>query len=172
MVYSSPLLVEDDYTLYKAETITGESLNGIFANITETAGEVQLAHRGGGNATRPGKGGTMPAKPEVDMPQADRPQGETPQIPDRGEMPEDMKYFTPPQGFADTEPPQEFKDNMPQWDTTPDENGKPIGFGGEGKFDFQNITQGNFSFGAATEPVFSMKAGANMFSGVAQLVTE
>lgn len=154
MVYSSPLLTEDDYTICKAESITGESVNGLFANITETTGETQLAHTGGNNGMGPGKGGEMPVKPDGEMPQGVRPQ--------IGEGAE-MKDFTPPQGFGKADPSQGFKDNMPRWDITPDENGRPIGFGGEGESDFSDTPRRT-----ATEPVFSIKTGGNMFSGVAR----
>lgn len=74
-----------------------------------------------------------------------------------------MKDFTPPQGFGKAEPPQGFKDNMPQLDITPDENGRPAGFGGEGVSDFSDTPRLT-----ATESVFSIKPGGNMFSGVAR----
>ncbi|MBR4035350.1 MAG: carbohydrate-binding domain-containing protein [Oscillospiraceae bacterium] len=156
MVYSSPLLTEDDYTLYTAQSVTGEGVNGIYSDITEVVDEKQLAHSGG-NAMGLGKGGAMMAKPD-DKGFTD---GDRPQIPDRGEMPEDMREFTPP---------QDFKDKMPQWDITPDENGRPIGFGGEGGFDFKNNPQ--YSFGTATETVFAIKSGNNMFSGIAEYASE
>ena len=74
-----------------------------------------------------------------------------------------MKDFTPPQGFGKAEPPQGFKDNMPQWDITPHEDARQAGFGAEGGSDFPDTPRLT-----AKEPVFSIKTGGNMFSGVAQ----
>ncbi len=175
MVYSSPLLIEDDYTLYKAESITGESVNGIFANITEITGEIQLAHSGNGDMMggRPDMGGDMMEKPEGNGEFA---QGERPQMPD-GEMPQggmqrpegDMEKGEMPEGMGDMTPPEDFDDKFTKDEFVKDENGNSMGFGGKGEFDFTNIPQGGFNMGgSATETVFAIKTGGNMFSGITE----
>lgn len=72
MAYSSPLLVEDDYTVYKVDEVTGESVNGVYANITDYSGRQQLAY-----SESPSAGGFGGGKP----PQGEMPGGETPQKP-------------------------------------------------------------------------------------------
>ncbi len=160
MVYSSPLLTQDHYTLYKAESVTGDSVNGIFTVIDEITGETRLGHtsRGGFGGQRP-RGGEMPGmdggippeKPDGEtpqMPQGNRPQGEMPQLPGG------METMTPPDGMP--EMPEGFEDAMPQ----PDEGGRPQGFGNMGGF-------GSQTAGAETTPVFTFAQGVNLFSGVA-----
>lgn len=95
MVYSSPLLAEDDYTVYKVEEITGESINGIYANITDYSGRQQLAYSESPSAG--GFGGGRPSNGE--MPEGEMPQG--PQAPD-GEPVEDGRQ--PPDKPAQNTP--------------------------------------------------------------------
>jgi len=155
MVYSSPMLTAGDYTLYKAESVTGDSVNGIFTAIDEIIGETQLGHnnRGGFGSQRPQDGampginGGAPAeKLGGETPQM--PQGKKPQLPDgRGNM-------TPPDSMP--EMPEGFEGAVPQ----PDEGDRPQSFGNMGGFYGQ-------AAGAETTPVFTFTQGINLFSGVA-----
>lgn len=81
MVYSSPLLVEDDYTVYKVDEITGESLNGIYANITDYSGRQQLAYSDA-SSVRGGFGSGRPPLDQMPRDGAGRPGEETGQPPE------------------------------------------------------------------------------------------
>lgn len=100
MVYSSPLLVEDDYTVYKVKEIAGESINGIYANITDYSGRQQLAYSESPSAG--GFGGGRPSKgemPEGEMPQG--PQGPDGEPVDDGRQPPDKPAQDLPADTAD-----------------------------------------------------------------------
>ncbi len=189
MVYSSQLLTEGYYTVYSADSVTGEFTNGICTDVKEISGEVQLAHSGttgsmmGGRPQMGGFGGQMPQNGEMpQMPQSWN-EGNNP-IPDRG---------TPPQGMENM-PAMDFDKQKPQGDMpqampTPDgENfnpgnmaNMPMDFGGEGEFEFDfdfssvpDMNFGGFSGSAAdaTETVFTIVKGGNIFNSVAKYTAE
>ncbi|MBQ3008980.1 MAG: carbohydrate-binding domain-containing protein [Oscillospiraceae bacterium] len=145
MIYSSPLLTEDDYTLYKAENIEGDSVHGIYANITGVAGEVQMAHA----LRSDGEG----------MPGGMNDKGNRPQKP-RGERP-DMPAGEKPQGGGDMVPVQDIIPEFPELDI----NGadKPDKPDKEGKFDF---------LGRELTPVFTFVKGVNLFNSVQRYTGE
>ncbi|MBQ8605070.1 MAG: carbohydrate-binding domain-containing protein [Oscillospiraceae bacterium] len=172
IVYSSPLLTEDDYTLYKAQSVAGDSLNGIYTQVEEMTGETQLAHssRGGFGGQRP-EGGAMPEKegaepfekPEGEMPQGgmEKPEGEMPMKGERPEIPEGFENMTPPEGFTGEAPekPEDFNGEMPQMpensDGQPSHGGRPQG---EGGFDVAGDSRATTAF--------TFTKGINLFSGV------
>ena len=82
MVYSSPLLVEDDYTVYKVDEIAGESLNGIYANITDYSGRQQLAYSDA-SSVRGSFGSGRPPLDQMPRDGAVRPGEETGQPPEK-----------------------------------------------------------------------------------------
>lgn len=93
MVYSSDLLADGTYTLYTAESVSGDLVGGIYTNITDYEGEQQLAYSG---TSMMGMGGGG-AHPEGMEP------GEAPELPEGmepGEMPE------PPEGMEAGEAPE------------------------------------------------------------------
>ena len=82
MVYSSNLLEEGDYTLYKVSSVTGNLNGSIYTGITDYEGEVKLQYSSSG---RMGVGGTFKGEP-----------GQKPEGMDKGErpeMPEGMKVL-------------------------------------------------------------------------------
>lgn len=96
LVYSSPQLSEQDYTLAQAETVEGEDLGGLITPVTSAVGLTELSYTktalSRGMGMRP-QGGEFPEdegrKPgqrqEGEGPQGEMPQGEFPQ----GESPAD-----------------------------------------------------------------------------------
>ena len=81
LVYSSPLLSEQDYTLAYAETIEGEDLGGLITPVTSAAGLTTLGYTATtlGMGMRP-QGSEFPEGegPQGEMPQGEFPQGEPP----------------------------------------------------------------------------------------------
>lgn len=83
LVYSSPLLSEQDYTLAYAETIEGEDLGGLITPVTSATDLTALGYTGTtlgrGMGMRP-QGGEFPGGegPQGEMPQGEFPQGEPP----------------------------------------------------------------------------------------------
>ncbi len=148
IVFSSPRLTEGEYTLYKATSITGDKINGIYTNITAVEGLQQLAHTGTGTSSFSG-----------------RPMGEMPQNPKdmqqffKGEMPENMPQ--PPEGgfmMPDGKEPPE----MPQG-----EKDRPVGFGGEGKFDYGETVNSK-----ELNRIFNIEKGVNNFRRVQPFATD
>ncbi len=91
VVYSSPLLVEGTYHLYKVSSVTGDLNGSIYTNITDYQDAVMLQYSS--NSLMGGSGMDMGGeRPEM-------PDGEEFQKPD-GEMPE-MPSGEMPQGFDD-----------------------------------------------------------------------
>lgn len=148
MVYSSPQLAEGDYELYFAKGYTGGGEVGVFTDITAMTDETQLAHSGamGGRQQRP-----------VNMPADDKEHY-------KGEVPQEIKDFAPPQDFdpdmrmptPDGDFARPFKNGMPQM---PEGRGRPDGF-----------SKGDT--GSASQTVFTIRKGANMFSGIAEYKAE
>lgn len=174
VVYSSPRLAEGDYELYLTDSTT-DSDAGVFTDDFDTTMLIQLAHsgmtgggKGGGRPQMGGFGGQMPQNGgNADM-----------QIPDRGTPPQGMENMTPPEGF-DKNMPQMPDGQQPQAMPTPDgENfnfeDMPEGFDGGGEFDFETMPDMNFGNigGNATEIIFKITKGANMFSGIAEYTAE
>ncbi len=181
-IYSSPVLAEGYYTLYKAQSVAGDEANGVYGVITATDGETQLGYASTGmSGNMPGgmMGGQMPEDfdfsqiPQGDfdkgeMPEdfdpsqfqqgdrgdrGDRPQGD---IPDRGQMPEDMPQM---------EKPENFDSQMPQPSATPE--GMPE------DFDFSQKPQNGFDMNidgiqAQQEKILTIAKGANFFSGISE----
>lgn len=91
-VYSSDLLAEGDYTLYKVSSVTGDLNGSIYTNISAYEGETQLQYSatgmmgmGGGFG---GFGGQMPSMPEgMEKPEGTE-NGEMPGMPEGMEKPE------------------------------------------------------------------------------------
>jgi len=174
MVYSSPLLTEDDYTLYKAESVTGESLHGIYANITDITGEIQMAHSSS-------FGNSWPAMPQDgNMPQL--PQGgddRLPQAPPEN-MPRDSDFTKFPDDIGNAELPEDFKGKMPKGEKgeRPQRMGgmtPPDVPDGENAQEFDKDRKNHFamSFGTGNlNPVFSIVKGGNMFSRITEYTQE
>ena len=196
-IYSSPMLTEGEYTLYKASAVTGEEINGVYADITNIENEAQLAYSSAGSiGGRPGMmvnwnggnfDGQMPGgfdknnRPDSiqngNMPQdfdfSQMPQNGNGGRPNGGNMPNmtydgQMPGAMKPNGGFDGQKPQDFDfSQMPQ-----NGNGDM-----PNNFDFGNAPQGfnfdsmpdNFT-GAASElqTVFTVVKGANMFSGITE----
>lgn len=96
-VYSSPLLTQDDYTIYKAASVTGENNGSIFANITDYSDAVQLAYSSAGTQGAGDFGGQRPDGTAPSMPT----EGTAPSMPTggaKGEKPEFDKMGERPQG--------------------------------------------------------------------------
>lgn len=181
IVYSSPLLTADDYTLYKAEQVTGDSLNGIYTEVDSAVGEIQMAHSGDNNGMgmRPQGGidfgGGRPQGGR--MPEGGRPQKGDFQF-DGGKMPDFTENMTAPENFGG-QMPQGFGGQPPQGENFQ----MPEGFNGQMPESFNNqfsqdfagrIPQGGFannpfeSYSPATEQstVFTFTQGLNFFSNV------
>ena len=79
LVYSSPLLSEQDYTLAYAKTIEGEDLGGLITPVTSATDLTALGYTGTTLGMRP-QGGEFPGGegPHGEMPQGEFPQGEPP----------------------------------------------------------------------------------------------
>ena len=177
-IYSSPMLVEDDYTAYKADGIDGEGVNGIYANIKSVTGEVQLAHLGAGMTMgRPFMGGNMPQM-DFDMPKGERPQQDTlPAGVQNMNMPQGNRpqggfgNMTPPQGF-DGKKPEGFNGQFPQGGQMPEGFDGQFPQGGQMPEDFDFSFSGpNQSLGQA-QPVFTIVKGSNTFSGITEYTAE
>ncbi|MGN0314197.1 MAG: carbohydrate-binding domain-containing protein, partial [Fusicatenibacter sp.] len=115
MVYSSDLLSDGDYTLYKAASVTGEQNGGIYTNITDYEEGVQLQYSSAGmmgpNGGSRGFGGQMREKREgMELPPEgeagdrfkDREKIEKPEGAEEGQMPE------LPEGSEEGQAPEEF----------------------------------------------------------------
>ncbi len=168
MVYSSGKLAEGGYTLYKAAGITSTETNGVYTDITATEGEIQLAHSGSG-AARPGMGGrpgdfnpgNMGDMPQ--MPEGFKPEN-MPEDFDRGKMPEGFEKGDRQYNADMGNPPEKPRGEMPDRNFEKDENGRPMGFGGEGGFDFDQTTKQN--------PVFTVTKGISSFGGITRYKPE
>ena len=102
-VYSSNLLSEGDYTLYKVSSVEGELNGSIYTNITGYEGEVQLQYSGTGMMGAGGFGGFGGGRGQMPggMQQGEMPKGmevpesveagERPKMPEGGQMPEGME---------------------------------------------------------------------------------
>lgn len=96
LIYSSPDLVEGDYTVYNVTSVKGDLNGSIYTNITSYDGEQQLQYTSGsvgmggfkGNRGEMGGTGERPAMPaDGEMP-AMPAEGEMPEMPANGERPE------------------------------------------------------------------------------------
>lgn len=123
MIYSSPLLTKDEYTLYKAKSVTGESHNGIYTLVETAEGETQLGHstRGSNFAMQRPQGeipfekGDMP-QGAMEIPDDKQGKGGRPFMNENGDMPqlpEDFEKITPPDGEM-PQLPENFEGKMPQ----------------------------------------------------------
>ena len=101
MVYSSDLLSDGDYTLYKAASVTGEQNGGIYTNITDYEEGVQLQYSSagmmgpnggsrefGGQMREKREGMELPPEGEADDRFKDRENIEKPEGAEEGLMPE------------------------------------------------------------------------------------
>ena len=193
-VYSSPMLAEDQYTAYKTDSVTGEGVNGVYANISATGAQTQLAHFGGGMmGGRPGMVGGMDFG---NMPQGDMNFGNMPQNVDFSQMPQNDKGGRPsggqrpngqmPGGMGGMKPKEGFGGQMPEGfnGQMPENfNGKiPEGFDKDNMpefnqgnmpedFDFSQFGGVNQSTGTA-QTIFQIVKGANMFSGITEYTAE
>ena len=157
MVYSSPQLAEGDYELYFVNGYTGGGEVGVFTDITAITDEIQLAHSGtsgGMMGGRPQMGGFDRKMPQngdrFGMPSSWN-DGNRP-IPDRGTPPQNTENM--PAIDFDKQRPQ---GDMPQAMPTPDGENMPMDFG---------------VMGNATETIFNIVKGANIFNGVTELIIE
>ena len=157
MVYSSPQLAEGDYELYFVNGYTGGGEVGVFTDITAITDEIQLAHSGtsgGMMGGRPQMGGFDRKMPQngdrFGMPSSWN-DGNRP-IPDRGTPPQNTENM--PAIDFDKQSPQ---GDMPQAMPTPDGENMPMDFG---------------VMGNATETIFNIVKGANIFNGVTELIIE
>ena len=80
LVFSSDLLTDGTYTLYKVSSVTGDLDGNIYTNITDWEDEVQLQYSSGG-MMGPG-GGFGGQKPEA---------GDRPELPEDGGRPENTE---------------------------------------------------------------------------------
>ena len=108
VVYSSSLLTEGPYHLYKVSSVTGDLKGNIYTNITEYEDALQLEYTsgfmGGGFGGRM-PGGERPEKPEgMEFPEGERPEkpegmefpeGEPPKMPEGMEFPEGKRPEKP-----------------------------------------------------------------------------
>ena len=142
-VYSTPELVDGDYRLYLADSVEGDLSGGIYTNITDCAGKVQLSYTGtqvGGM----GFGGPQGGREPGGMPDGERPEG----IPN-GEKPEGMPDGERPEGVPDGEKPE----GMPE---------------GEKPEEMPEISQdGGFDVTAEPNVVFSVSGLQNFFGRIA-----
>lgn len=172
MIYSSPALTEGDYTLYKAEKVEGENINGVYTQVTEISGMVQLGHTDRGSF--PGAGPGRPDRPETGSIKPEIPEFKKPEKWQEHEGSEDL----PPVGLleiigddkeSERPQPEDFPgdENMPpEFDSERpeiDKNGSPVGFGGEGDFGFDT---------ASLNSTFTVGKGFSMFSSVRKLPEE
>ena len=148
LVYSSPQLSEQDYTLARAETVEGEDLGGLITPVTSATDLTALGYTGTtlgrGMGMRP-QGGEFS---EGEFPEGEGPQGEMPQ----GEF---------PQG----EPPVDEAN----WDTgRPDQEG-PMGGKpeeGRGPQNHADVPAGELN------TAFTVQSGIALFSGIQALTEE
>ncbi len=187
-IYSSPLLTAGYYTLHKAQSVTGDAVNGVYGGITATDGEVQMGYLSTG--TMGGFGGMMGGqRPQGDFDMGNRPEDFDPsQVPqwnmggfDMDNMPEDFDFSQMPQGDKGGRP-QGDKGNRPQGDFNmgdfPDKGQMPENFGGMVKpegmpenFNFAGTTQQNgVNIPVRQEKIFTIAKGANFFSGITEYI--
>ena len=122
-VYSSDLLGEGDYTLYKVDSVEGELSGSIYTNIDGYEGEIQLQYSGtemmgaGGFGGSGGGRGQMPGG----MEKGEMPEGM--ELPEGGQLPEGMEL---PEGGQMPEGME-----LPEGDQPPEGRGNGQGAGGQ-----------------------------------------
>lgn len=166
--------VSDSYNVYIGGTVTGDEVSGIY-NISTVTGfddAVQQAYSGTDVMMGPGMGGFKGQMNQLDKGEFEKGQFDPNNLPEGGEFdPENMEPDIVdgerPEGM---EPGKDFNGEMPV-----DEDGNPIGFGGEGERDFPNGEKPegfdpqmgeNVADGSSGTTVFYMQDKVNNFSGV------
>ncbi|MBR6518162.1 MAG: carbohydrate-binding domain-containing protein, partial [Oscillospiraceae bacterium] len=200
--------VGESYNVYigsyseNTDSISGNHTNGVYDVSTVTAvNGVQQAYSGtdvgfggfgggrppmGGNFDPSQFGGNMGEMPQFggEMPQfgGERPQfdGNTAQMPYFTEFPDDMQ--PPPFPEGNSFDPEIMKPVPEGFEKPTDENGNPIGFGGEGEFDFNGekaphpegekpqINTPDHNDVLKLRTAFYMQDKVNSFSGVADYI--
>ncbi len=143
-VYSSPQIKEGDYTLYKADDITGENTNGIISQPRDITGRIQQAHTGASDsmANRPqppqNQNGNIPQMPDFKDERpgfgSERPDG-MPQKPDGEGHPDLTKDFKPEDMPIPLENDKFFRDRPDMPDSFDRENRQ----GADNSQDLNNI---------------------------------
>ena len=148
-IYSSPMLTEGEYTMYKAGAVTGEGFNGIYADITAVENETQLAYSSVGSmGQRPGMMVNWNGGFDGQMPEGfDK--NNQPDFGQNGNMPGDFDFSQMPQNGG--RPNGRNMPNMPYDGQMPENGQRPGGVKPNGGFGSQ-MPQG---FDKNNQPDFS-----------------
>ena len=192
MVYSSDLLADGEYTLYKVDSVEGDQNGSIYTNITSYTGEVQMQYSGtsmmgpgggrgfggfGGGQRPENFDGEMPSMPEgfgngekPSMPEGF--DGEKPSMPEgfdgeKPSMPEGFDGEMPgmPEGFGNGETP-----SMPEGFGNGEKPSMPEGFeNGEMPGMPEGFEGGFMNFSGESSTSFVLEGKSNTFSQITEV---